>query len=79
MSEESIIAQDHSTYDVFKARDRGDRVICGICGGEVAVVRQGEVSGPPGFGPGIYCLSNLRHIEIRLNVAFPRGYWDQFR
>jgi hypothetical protein len=74
-----LIAQEHSSYEIMEAKKRGDQIVCGVCGHEICVVSPGDTDGPRGFGPGIYCLTNRQHIEVRFNVALPKDFWQAFK
>ncbi len=79
MSTTRVIAQQHSAHEIMEAKKRGDQIVCGICEHEICVISPGDTDGPNGFGPGIYCLTDRRHMEVRFNVALPKEFWQSFK
>jgi hypothetical protein len=56
--------------DLSKYIEDGDRIICPICNSELLVVLKYSDIHKLGKHPGIYCLEDIKHVNIayRINI-----------
>lgn len=78
MTDNMKFAQAMSPREILDARSRGETVFCQVCRTPIAVISQGDESPPLKTSPGIYCVLNQNHFEVRFNIARPRDYWNKF-
>ena len=78
MTDKMKFAQDMSSREILDARSRGETVFCRCCRTPIAVISEGDESPPLKAAPGIYCIHDPNHFEVRFNIARPRDYWNKF-
>jgi hypothetical protein len=78
MTDTMKFAQEMSSREILDARTRGETVYCQVCRTPIALISAGNESPPLKAAPGIYCIQDQNHFEVRFNIARPRDYWNKF-
>ena len=78
MADTMKFAQDMSSREILEARAHGETVFCQVCRTPIVVISQGDESPPLKAAPGIYCIQDQNHFEVRFHIARPRDYWNKF-
>jgi hypothetical protein len=78
MTDTMKFAQDMSSREILDARSRGEAVFCRCCRTPIAIISADDESPPLKAAPGIYCIQDQDHFEVRFNIARPHDYWNKF-